>query len=273
MGEHSDIEWTEHTWNPWEGCTKISEGCENCYMSRILAQFGKDPTVVRRTSDATFYAPLKWRRPAMVFTCSMSDFFHKDADPWRADAWEVIRRTPHLTYQILTKRIGSVKGRLPTDWGSGWPHVWLGISVESGEYLWRVKTLLTIPAAIRLVSYEPALGPIDLVPYLTRKNETGERLDWVISGGESDFKHPRPANLDWFRAVRDQCAQAGVPFFHKQHGGSRKIDGSWGGHILDGVTHHAFPAAAGLEQGARGKGEVGSRREHPPSPAPCQPGA
>ncbi len=245
MGERTGIEWTEHTWNPWIGCTKTSPGCENCYMFRDLLRYGKDPTVVRRTSDATFYAPLKWRELAMAFTCSWSDFFHTNADPWRDAAWEVIRKTPHLTYQILTKRIGSVKDRLPKDWGSGWPHVWLGVSVESSEYLWRVAQLVALPAAIRFVSYEPALGPVDFAPYLGR-------IHWLISGGESDYVNPRQANLDWFRAVRDQCARAGVPYFNKRHGGTRKIDGSWGGHLLDGQSHRAFPATmrAVLEEGA-----------------------
>ncbi|MGH2369611.1 MAG: DUF5131 family protein, partial [Chloroflexota bacterium] len=128
MGSTSSIEWTDATWNPWQGCTKVSPGCAHCYMYRDKARYGQDPTTVRRSTSATFYRPLAWRAPQRVFTCSWSDFFHEDADAWRSEAWDVIRRTPHLTYQVLTKRPDRLPDCLPADWPL--PNVWLGTSVE-----------------------------------------------------------------------------------------------------------------------------------------------
>jgi protein gp37 len=231
--EYSGIEWTGHTQNFWIGCVKVSPGCKSCYMFRDQRRFKLDPTRIRRTTDRMFTAPLRWKVPAMVFTCSWSDFFLEQADAWRDEAWDIIRRTPHLTWQILTKRPENILARLPHDWGMGWHHIWLGVSVEMAAYLWRVETLCQIPAALRFVSYEPALGPVDFTPYL-------QDIQWLISGGESGPVR-RSADPAWFRTVRDQCRQFGVTYFHKQHGGSLKIEGSWGGHLLDGVAHRAWP--------------------------------
>ena len=122
MGERTTISWTNHTYNPWLGCTKVSPGCKHCYMFDYMWRIGLDPETVVRAKQGTFNAPLKWHRPMnafppshpqYVFTCSLSDFFHKDADPWRDEAWEIIRRTPNLTYQILTKRPERIAGHLP----------------------------------------------------------------------------------------------------------------------------------------------------------------
>src|SRR3989337_4034016 len=110
---------------------------------------------------ATFNAPLKWKDPAKVFTCCWSDFFIEEADDWRDEAWDVISRTPHLSYQILTKRPENILSRLPENWGSGWPNVWLGVSVETQEYTRTIEVLTQIDAAVRFISYEPALGPVD----------------------------------------------------------------------------------------------------------------
>lgn len=235
MGISTDIQWTDATWNCWQGCLKVSPGCKQCYMYRDKARYGQDPKVVVRSKPATFNSPLKWANPQRVFTCSWSDFFIEQADEWRGEAWDIIRRTPHLTYQVLTKRPENIKDRLPEDWGKGWPNVWLGVSVESPDYYHRIITLSDIPAWVRFVSYEPALAVVDFAPSLA----TGW-VDWLIAGGESG-SNPRPASLDWFRQAQYDCARFRVPFFLKQLGGSRKIDGAWGGRLLDGVEYSEFP--------------------------------
>src|SRR5690554_953312 len=125
------INWTDITWNPWTGCSKVSAGCKFCYMDDIEKNNGRDPKVVKRTLKGTFEKPLKINEPSLIFTCSMSDFFHPDADEWRKEAWDIIKRTPHHIYQILTKRPERIKDCLPDDWcGENYSHVWLGTSVE-----------------------------------------------------------------------------------------------------------------------------------------------
>jgi protein gp37 len=188
---------------------------------------------VTRAAAGTFNSPLSKLKGPLIFTCSTSDFFHPDADEWREEAWDIIRRTQSI-YQILTKRIELVPERLPVDWGDGWDNVWLGVSVESERYLGRVFKLQGVPAAKRFISYEPALDGVNFGPTL-------KYMDWLISGGESGYT-PRPASLDWFRSVRAQCDVAGIPYFHKQHGGTRMIDGVAGGRVLDGRTHDGIPA-------------------------------
>lgn len=242
MGKQSAIEWTDHSWNCWYGCLKVSPGCKQCYMYRDMKRYGRDPMVVNRAKPATFNAPLKWTQQAKVFTCSWSDFFIKEADQWRDEAWEIIRKTPHLTYQILTKRPGNIKDRLPTGWGNGWPNVWLGVSVENQEYSWRIFELGNIPATVHFVSYEPALGPLNLKGEMQRG-----MVDWLISGGESGYK-PRPASPEWFRSIRDQCQTYSISFFHKQNGGYRKVDNAWGGRELDGRTWDEMPEVQPVEK-------------------------
>jgi protein gp37 len=203
-------------------------------MYRDKKRYGQDPRIVVRSKPQTFYAPLNILKGPLVFTCSWSDFFIDVADPWRDEAWGIIRQTPYLTYQILTKRPERIANHLPPDWGNGWPNVWLGVSVENNAQLWRMDILRSIPAAIRFVSAEPLLEAITL---------NLEGFGWVISGGESGFGRDwRPANMEWFLKIRDQCQEAGVPFFHKQHGGNRKIDKVWGGRVLDGRTWDEMPA-------------------------------
>lgn len=224
MAETTGISWTEKTWNPWRGCQRISPGCKNCYMFAEQKRYGKDPSVVVRTK--TWGDPLKWQRQAakdgkteMVSTCSWSDWFISEADEWRAEAWEVVKRTPNLNYQILTKRAGRIKDHLPPDWGQGYPNAWLGVSVEDRKYgLPRIDLLRGIPAAVRFLSVEPqleGLGKIDLAG-----------IHWVIVGGESSNRgscEARPFNLAWARSLRDQCRAAGVAFFFKQ-AGSNPLD-------------------------------------------------
>jgi len=252
MAKNSKIEWTQHTWNPWQGCHKVSPGCKHCYMFREKIRYGQEPNVVIRSKDATFNAPLKWRDPAFVFTCSWSDFFIEEADAWRDAAWQIIRQTPHLTYQILTKRPERIFQCLPNDWDfSGYHNVWLIVSIESQDETSRIDILQSpmIHARVKGISAEPLLGSLDLTPYFQLCNVGDEErdvwiepIDWVITGGESGIgQNYRPANLDWFRQIRDDCLAYDIPFFHKQHGGNKKINGVWGGRELDGRTWNEMP--------------------------------
>jgi protein gp37 len=238
MGSYTTISWTTRTQNFWEGCTWMSPGCDHCYMFRNLERFKKDPTQVRRTSAANWRKPYAWNReaaeqgtPQLVFTCSYSDFFHPDADSWRPEAWQVIRDTPFLHHQILTKRPGRIPYSLPPDWGDGYSNVWLGVSIESRAYLWRLRTLKTIPARIRFLSLEPLLedlGRLDL-----------SGIQWVIVGGESGPGF-RPMDHQWARAIRAQCQAQGVAFFFKQS--SALYPGQ--GDTLDGRQWQEYPALA-----------------------------
>ncbi len=240
MGANSKIEWTDATWNPWTGCTKVSEACANCYMFDGMKRYGKDPTRVRRSAPPTFNLPLKKKRDgefaiapgSKVFTCSWSDFFHVDADAWRAEAWAIIRQRPDVTFQVLTKRIDRAAECLPSDWGEGYSNVWLGTTVENQEWAdKRIPFLLQTPAAVRFLSSEPLLGDVDLTRWLysdfdryCRDDRFGipldarrDKIDWVIVGGESGHR-PRAMLAEWVRSIRDQCVMAGVSFFFKQWG-------------------------------------------------------
>lgn len=236
MRERTGIEWTDKTWNPWHGCTKVSPGCAHCYMYRDKARYGQDPEVVTR-SKTTFREPLKWKDPARVFTCSWSDFFHLEADLWRDEAWDIIRETPHLTYQILTKRVERVEDCLPDDWGAGWPNVWLGVSVENQRWITRAGILSNIPARVRFLSCEPLLGPVSIdiadLPML---------LHWVIVGGESG-PGARPMHEKWARQLRDECNDYQIAFFLKQLGGPSNPRAHELA-VLDGVRHVEFPAVS-----------------------------
>lgn len=232
MGKRSAIEWTDATWNPWHGCHKVSEGCRNCYMYSEKKRYGQDPRAVVR-SRTLFRAPLGWKEPKLVFTCSWSDFFIEEADGWRDEAWNVIRSTPQHTYQILTKRPERMIDHLP--WTrhlrpSPWPNVWLLVSVENQEAAdLRIPHLIRTPAAVHGVSYEPALGPVDFWPWLSnpsiaaRYNAEPPLLDWIIVGGESG-PGARPCDLAWIRSVRDQCQASGVSLFVKQLGSKPTTD-------------------------------------------------
>jgi protein gp37 len=209
--DHSAIEWTEATWNPTSGCTKVSPGCDRCYAERITRRFPQTfPNGFSLTlrPDA-LEIPLRWRRPRLIFVNSMSDLFHKDVpESYLQQVFDVMRRTPHHTYQILTKRaerLARVAPRLV------WPrNVWMGVSVESPQYAWRIDYLRRVPATVRFISAEPLLAA------LARLNLAG--IHWLIAGGESQTGC-RPAELDWFRDLRDQCRAANVRFFLKQLGG------------------------------------------------------
>lgn len=219
----TSISWTDNTHNPWQGCHHVSEECENCFMYTDKLRYGQDPTVVVRSAPATFNAPRRWERQMaagtypskhhgdrlLVFTCSWSDFFIKEADGWRDEVWSMMRETPHLIYQILTKRPGRIAAHLPADWGTGYPNVWLGVSVGTPRALRRLDILATIPAAVHFASFEPLLGDLgDLTPWLSM-------LGWAIVGGESG---PGWRNMEiaWLERVVRQCVAAGVPVWVKQ---------------------------------------------------------
>jgi protein gp37 len=236
MGETSKIEWTDATFNPWVGCTKISPGCDNCYAEGWakrsgMVTWGEDR---RRTSAANWRKPLHWHasipdgKRLRVFCASLADVFDNEIPAeWRADLFELIRKTPRIDWLLLTKRIGNVKAMLPPDWGNsiyGYNNVWLGISVVNQDEANRdIPKLLETPSRVRFLSVEPMLGPIDLerggFTFLRRlKSPTGkqhEALSWVICGGESGGK-ARPMEPEWAIWLRYQCLGSGVPFFMKQ---------------------------------------------------------
>jgi len=244
MGERSGIEWTDATWNPWRGCTKVSPGCAHCYMFREQIRYGRDPEVVTR-SKTTFHAPLKWREPRVVFTCSWSDWFHEAADPWRDEAWDVIRQTPQHTYLILTKRIERADGRLPwAAFGDPWPNVWLGVSVENQRFAHRLRILNTLPATVRFCSAEPLLGPLSIGEYLGPRH-----VSWVIGGGESGPGF-RATEVSWLRALADQCTARGAKFFLKQLGGWPDKQGGASA-VLDGRRWTERPAVESAPTGEK----------------------
>jgi len=216
--ELSKIQWTGATWNPWHGCKKVSPGCKFCYMFRDKERYGQEPTKVLK-SKTMFKEPLKWAEPQLIFTCSWSDWFIEDADAWRPEAWEVIKNTPHHIYQILTKRPERILDNLPSDWGDGYPNVWLGVSVESNNEKHRIETLSKVPAQFRFISAEPLIGELDLSDL---KTVLKEAYHWIILGGESGNKtgkhRYRECELDWFSKLVKISNETDVKVFVKQLG-------------------------------------------------------
>ncbi len=249
MSDTTAIAWTDATWNPWYGCTKVSPGCAHCYMFRDQVRYGRDPEIVTR-SKTKFNDPLKWKEPRLVFTCSWSDWFHEAADAWRDEAWAIIRKTPHLTYQILTKRPERIAANLPADWGDGYPNVWLGVSVENQRFVERAGVLAKIPTAKRFLSCEPLLGPVSFRwaswHPLSRERNTEQHdglrhyFHWMIVGGESG-PDARPMELEWARTLRDQAQASGVAFFLKQLGGNPDARAHEKA-VLDGSRHVEIPS-------------------------------
>lgn len=225
MGSKTGIEWTDATWNPVYGCTEVSPGCDHCYARSQMEQYGR-AWKITRAAKQTFYAPLKWKEPRRIFTCSWSDLFHpRISEEWLQEIWDIMLATPQHTYQVLTKRPGRMAW-----WASShdWPdHVWAGTSVENEKYLPRLAVLKRVPAKVRFVSAEPLLGPLALKWYLA-----AGVIDWVIVGGESGPQHRR-MNLSWLEDIGQQCTAAGVPVFIKQDSGplpgrqGRIPDGLW----------------------------------------------
>ncbi|HEY1056188.1 MAG TPA: DUF5131 family protein [Emticicia sp.] len=219
----TNIEWADFTHNFWNGCQKISAGCKFCYMHRLDEAHGKDPSIVRRAPNARFYEPLLKIQPGKVFTCSMSDFFIEEADPWRDDAWDVIRKTPHNTWQILTKRPERILEHLPKDWGEGYPNVWLGVTVEDQKSFNRVEILSKIPSALRFISAEPLLEDVDFLITDENGNRAIDSFQWVILGGESGNEtgkyRYRLCMLRWLnRVLRDLKDNTEARVFVKQLG-------------------------------------------------------
>jgi protein gp37 len=268
MSENSKIEWTDHTFNPWEGCQKVGPGCDHCYAETRNTRFAGGTAVNwgpgaprRRTSVANWRKPLAWNRAAgefyaqhqrrqRVFCASLADVFDNAVDPqWRADLFELIRGTPNLDWLLLTKRIGNVPAMVATI--PGWlpDNVWLGATIVNQEEADRdIPKLLATPARVRFLSMEPLLGYVYLrsIPIGSHHADLGiprdyavfdplhplapKRIDWIIVGGESG-PGARPMQPEWARSLRDQCAASGVPFLFKQWG-------EWLGAHQDGAYEH-----------------------------------
>lgn len=229
MAEHSAIEWTDATFNPWWGCAKVSPGCDHCYAERDAGRYqpgrrlwGIDAER-REFGDAHWNEPRKWNKRAQregrrlrVFCASMADVFDKNAPAGaRERLWALIRETPHLDWLLLTKRIGNVRRMLPSDWGAGYLNVWLGISVVDQEEADRdIPKLLALPAAIRFLSCEPLLDRIAF-PLPCEDSIFWRGLHWIIVGGESGAK-ARPMLESWALSIILDCKRAGAAVFFKQ---------------------------------------------------------
>jgi protein gp37 len=254
MGDHSSIEWTDATWNPTTGCTKVSRGCDNCYAhalahGRLEKVYSKQLPVIETPENVAdpfsmrvwpdrLDQPSGWKEPRMIFVNSMSDLFHVDVPPaFLLQVFEVMREVDRHVYQVLTKRparaanfltrhpqLLDADGKLPE-------HIWIGTSVEDQEVAYRVEHLSAVPARVRFLSCEPLLGPLTL-------KLAG--VHWVIVGGESGIGY-RKLDPEWARGIRDQCLTQAVPFFFKQVGGRTP---KAGGRLLDGQTWDGMPVAA-----------------------------
>ena len=254
MGERSKIEWTDSTWNPVTGCTKVSAGCDNCYAHTLAhvrlatvyrrrlpvvqtAENEADPFAVRLWPER-LAEPGRWKDPRMIFVNSMSDLFHVDVpDEFVRRIFEVMLRETRHVYQVLTKRPSRAvrffnlnrdlfpHGEIPA-------HIWMGTSVENQDVDYRIKHLRGVPARVRFLSCEPLLGPLDLEGLL-------EGMHWVIAGGESGANHRR-MDPEWVKLIRDRCGDAGVAFFFKQWGGRTP---KAGGRVLEERTWDEMPTA------------------------------
>lgn len=257
MGDRTGIEWTDATWNPVTGCTRVSEGCRHCYAARLtagrLAHQPRYKGLAFRTKGPAIWAnqvrlheglleqPLRWRKPRMVFVCSMSDLFHPKVPFAFIDGvFTIMAVALRHTFQILTKRPERMAEYLASS-GEAPENVWLGTSVEDQAAAdERIPHLLRCPAEVRFLSAEPLLGPIDLrledcwIP--EDHYELWERLHWVIAGGETG-PGARPVDPDWLRSIRDQCRATDVSFFLKQLGPDKKA-----GRALDGELWDQVPA-------------------------------
>lgn len=237
MSGSTNISWTDNTWNPWSGCIKVSEGCDNCYAEAIGFKYktgqpfvaGNKITLKPEKLTLPTSRGKEWRGRKRVFVNSMSDFFVPGVPGWMLqEAWNVMRQTPQHTYQILTKRPVPAL-RIMTELGlDPLPNVWMGVSVETQEWAdIRTDQLRALSASLYFLSVEPMLEGIVL---------DLEGISWVITGGESG-NHHRPFDQEWAKAIRDQCLKAGVAFFHKQHGGA--LPG--GDAYLDSELWRQFP--------------------------------
>lgn len=237
MPRKTGIEWTDVTWNPVTGCTKVSPGCKHCYAERMAKRIqamghpryknGFNLTL----HDDLIRLPLTWVKPRQVFVNSMSDLFH-EAVPLQfiASVFETMAKAKQHTFQILTKRSDRLTELAPL---LPWlPNIWMGVSVENQHYVHRIDHLREIPSFVRFLSLEPLLGPLD--------NLDLNGIQWVITGGESG-PGTRPVDVNWVCSIRDQCLESGVPFFFKQWGGVHRTKA---GRLLDGRTWDEYPMIA-----------------------------
>lgn len=256
MAIHSAIEWTDATWNPVTGCTKISPGCKNCYAETFAERWRGTPGhPYEQGFDLKLWPerlklPIAWKEPKRIFVNSMSDLFHKDVpDEFITKVFETMLEAKHHIFQVLTKRsermmtwtrnhfLKNGKVTLP-------PHIWLGVSVENEEYVWRTRYLQRTAAKVRFLSVEPLLGPVNLTPSRLRG------IHWVIVGGESG-PGARPMDVEWARKLRKQCHEADVAFFFKQWGAynvkGEHVGKKHAGRLLDGRTWNELPERGMVE--------------------------
>jgi len=235
MPTRSNIEWTEMTWNPVTGCTKVSQGCKHCYAERMAKRLNAMGSARYANGfQVTLHpdlldAPRRWRQPRTVFVNSMSDLFHDEVPlAYIERVFATMRDCSHHTFQVLTKRserLAELAPRLP------WPaNMWMGVSVEDARVVHRIAGLRSVPAAVRFISLEPLIGPLESLPL--------EAIHWVIVGGESGPR-ARPLRSEWVESIFRQCRAADVPFFFKQWGGVRK---DLTGRQLNGRTYNELPA-------------------------------
>ena len=238
MGSKSRIEWTDATWNPVTGCTKITRGCDNCYAARLSERFRGTPGHPFETGfDLTLRPerlsqPFRWKRPRMIFVNSMSDLFHKDVPTEFIDCvFDTMEMADWHIFQILTKRSSLMRDYLRSRYGKNLApgHIWCGVSVEDNAATSRIQHLQEAPISIRFLSIEPLLGPIVGINI--------EGISWVIVGGESG-PYARPMKRSWVLYIRNLCEAKKVPFFFKQWGGRTPKSG---GRLLDGIEHSAMP--------------------------------
>lgn len=253
MASYSSIEWTDSTWNPVTGCNKVSPGCVHCYAETFSERFrGVPGHPFEQGFDLKMWPerlalPIQWKEPKMIFVNSMSDLFHKDVpDEFIGQVFDVMLQAKHHIFQILTKRSERMmtwtrdrfsKEILPD-------HIWLGVSVENQDYIWRIHHLQQVPAKVRFLSLEPLLGPINFA------NADLNDIHWAIVGGESGFG-ARPMDSRWARSIRRQCRENHVAFFFKQWGAfnskGEKVGKKVAGRILDGKTWDEMPQTPALK--------------------------
>jgi protein gp37 len=248
----SEIEWTQATWNPVAGCAMVSPGCTNCYAMRLAARLEamgqlKYQGTTRRSGsravwsgrinvdERTLQAPLTWSRPQRIFVNSMSDLFHEDVPvDFIRKVWRVMGQAAWHTFQVLTKRPSRMRDVALHNGLPKLPNLWLGTSIESADYVWRIDPLRQAPAAVRFISFEPLIGPVGGL-------DLGD-IHWAIVGGESG-PGARPMRREWVQELRLSCREQGVAFFFKQWGGTRKKKA---GRVLDGRTWDEYPSRGQL---------------------------
>ena len=243
---NTKIEWTQSTWNPVTGCSKVSPGCAHCYAERMakrlqaMGQLNYSNGFKITLHEKSLELPLQWKKPQTIFVNSMSDLFHEDVPlEFILRVFEVMNKAPWHCFQILTKRSQNLRIKSPLlPWA---PNIWVGVSVETRDYYSRIRDLAKTGAVVKFLSCEPLLGPLPRLPL--------KGMDWVIVGGESG-PHARPMDPAWVEGIRDQCLCSNVPFFFKQWGGTNK---KRTGRILGGRTwdQKPRPLEPGFSEGKR----------------------